>query len=93
MSQNNTGINKMYSSFILFFLLSVVFWFMTKLSKEYEGTIKYPVVYNNLPDNKLLQENPLDFIEVYVKASRQSNPFIFNSLQSVFENLHFFLHS
>ena len=69
MSQNNTGINKMYSSFILFFLLSVVFWFMTKLSKEYEGTIKYPVVYNNLPDNKLLQENPLDFIEVYVKAS------------------------
>ena len=59
----------MYSSFILFFLLSVVFWFMTKLSKEYEGTIKYPVVYNNLPDNKLLQENPLDFIEVYVKAS------------------------
>ena len=69
MSQNNTGINKMYSSFILFFLLSVVFWFMTKLSKEYEGSIKYPVVYTNLPDNKLLQENPLDFIEVYVKAS------------------------
>jgi len=69
MSQNNTGINKMYSSFILFFLLSVVFWFMTKLSKEYVGTVKFPVIYNNLPDNKLLQENPLDFIEIYVKTS------------------------
>ena len=69
MNQSNTGINKMYYSFILFFLLSVIFWFMTKLSKEYEGIIKFPVSYNNLPDNKLLQENPLDFIEIYVKTS------------------------
>lgn len=69
MNQKNTGINKMYYSFILFFLLSVVFWFMTKLSKEYEGTIKFPVTYNNLPDNKLLQENPLSFIEIHVKTS------------------------
>ncbi len=69
MNQNNTGINKMYYSFILFFLLSVVFWFMTKLSKEYDGTIKFPVIYNNLPDNKLLQENPLNFIEIHVKTS------------------------
>lgn len=59
----------MYYSFILFFLLSVVFWFMTKLSKEYDGTIKFPVIYNNLPDNKLLQENPLNFIEIHVKTS------------------------
>lgn len=69
MNQNNTGINKMYYSFILFFLLSVVFWFMTKLSKEYDGTIKFPVTYTNLPDNKLLQENPLNFIEIHVKTS------------------------
>ena len=69
MNQSNTGINKMYYSFILFFLISVIFWFMTKLSKEYEGIIKFPVSYNNLPDNKLLQENPLDFIEIYVKTS------------------------
>lgn len=69
MNKKNTGINKLYYSFILFFLLSVVFWFMTKLSKEYEGTIKFPVIYNNLPDNKLLQENPLDFIDIHVRAS------------------------
>ncbi len=69
MIQNNSGINKMYYSFILFFLLSVIFWFMTKLSKEYEGTIKFPVTYSNLPDNKLLQENPLNFIEIHVKTS------------------------
>ena len=69
MNQNNTGINKMYYSFILFFLLSIVFWFMTKLSKEYDGTIKFPVTYTNLPDNKLLQENPLNFIEIHVNTS------------------------
>lgn len=69
MNKKNTGINKLYYSFILFFLLSVVFWFMTKLSKEYEGTIKFPVIYNNLPDNKLLQENPLDLIDIHVRAS------------------------
>ena len=69
MNEKNTGINKLYYLFILFFLISVVFWFMTKLSKEYEGTIKFPVIYNNLPDNKLLQENPLDFIDIHVRAT------------------------
>ena len=59
----------MYYSFILFALLSIVFWFMTKLSKEYDSTIAYPISYNNLPDNKLLQEKPLDFIKIHIKTT------------------------
>ena len=82
MNEKNTGINKFYYLFILFFLISVVFWFMTKLSKEYEGTIKFPVIYNNLPDNKLLQENPLDFIDIHVRAMWLSDAISFASISN-----------
>jgi hypothetical protein len=69
MNQKNNGNNKMNYSFILFTLLSVVFWFMTKLSKEYDSTIAYPISYKNLPDDKLLQEAPLDFIKIHIKTT------------------------
>ena len=54
---------------MLFFLLSVVFWFLTKLSKEYESTIIYPIAYENLPDDKLPQEDLKSDIGVHVKAT------------------------
>jgi len=60
---------KMYHKFILFILLSFVFWCMTKLSKEYDTTIKYPISYQNLPNDKLLQEDPLSEIDVHIKAT------------------------
>jgi len=69
MNQKNNGNNKMNYSFILFTLLSVVFWFMTKLSKEYDSTIAFPISYKNLPDDKLLQEAPLDFIKIHIKTT------------------------
>ncbi len=59
----------MYHKFILFILLSFVFWCMTKLSKEYDTTIKYPISYQNLPNDKLLQEDPLSEIDVHIKAT------------------------
>jgi hypothetical protein len=42
---------------------------MTKLSKEYDTTIKYPISYQNLPNDKLLQEDPLSEIDVHIKAT------------------------
>ena len=54
---------------MLFFLVSVVFWFLTKLSKEYESTITYPVSYQNLPKDKLLQEEPQNAIDIHIKAT------------------------
>lgn len=61
--------NKMYHKFLLFIILSVVFWFMTKLSKEYDSTLEYPVSYINLPEDKLLQEAPVEVIEIHVKTT------------------------
>lgn len=42
---------------------------MTKLSKEYESTIQYPVEYKNLPSNKLLQGKPVSRVGIHVKTS------------------------
>ena len=42
---------------------------MTKLSKEYESTVAYPVQYENLPKDKLLQKQPVDEIGIHVKAT------------------------
>ena len=69
MNQKNNKSNKLYYTFILFSFLSVIFWFMTKLSKEYDSSIKYPVSYINLPSNKLLQEKPSEYIDVRIKAT------------------------
>lgn len=59
----------MYHKFLLFIIFSVVFWFMTKLSKEYDSTLEYPVSYINLPEDKLLQEAPVEVIEIHVKTT------------------------
>ena len=69
MNKKNNKSNKLYYTFILFSFLSVIFWFMTKLSKEYDSSIKYPVSYINLPSNKLLQEKPSEYIDVRIKAT------------------------
>lgn len=69
MNQKNNKSNKLYYTFILFSFLSVIFWFMTKLSKEYDSSIKYPVSYINLPSNKLLQEKPSEYIDIRIRAT------------------------
>ena len=69
MSPKKLTQKKMYHKFILFILLSFVFWCMTKLSKEYDTTIKYPISYQNLPNDKLLQKDPLSEIDVHIKAT------------------------
>lgn len=69
MNQLKSGNKAASKKFIFFILISVVFWFMTKLSKEYDDTIEYPVEYVNLPIDKLLQEDPVKKIDIHIKAS------------------------
>lgn len=66
MKKTNTSISK---NFILFFLIAVVFWFLTKLSKEYETTINYPISIENLPQDKLVQGKFTNQVGVHVKAT------------------------
>lgn len=69
MDLKNSGNVKMHRKYILFILASVVFWFMTKLSKEFGSLIEYPVSYKNLPANKLLQASPIESIKIYIRAT------------------------
>ena len=69
MLKNKNRNNKMDHKFVLFFIFSIVFWFMTKLSKEYDTTIEYPVSYINLVKDKLLQEAPTEMIKIHVKTT------------------------
>ena len=40
--------------FLFFLLLSTIFWFLNELSKNSTTTITYPVMYTNLPRDKIL---------------------------------------
>lgn len=44
-------------------------WLLITLSKEYITTITFPIVYNNLPNNKLLQTAPIKEIDLQIKAT------------------------
>jgi hypothetical protein len=43
--------------FAFFLLLSFVFWYLNSLGKDLEADIRYPVRYNNIPNDWKLNEN------------------------------------
>jgi YbbR domain-containing protein len=62
-------LNSISKNFALFFLVSIVLWFLTKLSKDYDSTVTYPVTYQNLPDDKLMQKAPPSTVDIHIKAT------------------------
>lgn len=56
-------------TFVVFIFLSLLFWFLTKLSKVYQDTIQIDVSYENLPNDKVLKNQLPDFIDMNVEAS------------------------
>jgi hypothetical protein len=64
----NKSTKKQHVLFV-FLLCSTLFWFLTKLSKEYETEVVYNVNYRNLPSSKLFQNTPVDAVKLYVKAT------------------------
>jgi len=43
--------------FLFCFIFSSLIWFLTKLSQEYNETITFPVVFTNLPSDKIVTNN------------------------------------
>lgn len=66
------------SVFAICFLLSALFWFLIKFSKEYTYYISCPIEFVNHPIDKYLQDEPPTEVKVKVKA------FGFNFLKNVF---------
>ncbi len=92
---------KISKSFLIFLGASVLIWFLITLSKEYTTSLTFSVSYKNIPQDKLLQKEPINTIEAIVKSSgfnilrtRLKNlniEFDANNLKQKTENKYFFL--
>lgn len=56
-------------SFFFFGFISLLFWFLTKLSKNYETTIEFPVDFVGLSEKKVINSDIPKMIPVHVKGT------------------------
>ena len=74
--------------FLICIVIATLFWFLNALNKEYTVDLIFPVRYTNLPQNKVLANNPPDQFVLKVnsygftilrhKLSMAFSPLIFN---------------
>ena len=50
------------------FLMSTLFWFLIKFSKEYTHYIDYPISYVNQPSDKYMKDQPVSELKVKVRG-------------------------
>ena len=55
--------------FFFFLLLAVIFWALTKFSKENTAKITANLAYNNVPNNYLLAEENISEIRVEITSN------------------------
>lgn len=60
---------KISKTFLVFLTISSLIWLLITFSKEYTTVIKYPVNYSNIAQDKLLQEAPIQSVDLTVKAT------------------------
>jgi hypothetical protein len=61
-------INRDAVVFIFFLFLSFGFWYLNSLGKEAETGIKYPVVYSNLPKDKVITDESSQKLNIFLKG-------------------------
>ena len=61
--------NKKLRVFLLFLLLSFLFWTLIKLSREYISEVEFGLNYTDVPKNKLIQNEPSEKIKLTLKTS------------------------
>ncbi len=60
---------KNFIIFLVFVLVSSVFWFLIALSKEYTTTISYPVKFTSLPKDRILVEKLPENIQLQIAGN------------------------
>ena len=55
--------------FIGFLFISALFWVIITFSKTYKATLSFPIKYTNLSQDKLLQDNPNESIQLNIKST------------------------
>jgi len=61
--------NNKLRSFLFFFLVSLLLWLLSQLSKNYYYTLKVPVIYYNFPADTYSDIAHVDTLKVRIKAS------------------------
>ena len=61
-------LNRRSVAFFLSLILSALFWLLTSLSKDYVDEVNIPVVYENLPENLIIVNQPVDMVTAEVKG-------------------------
>lgn len=54
--------------FLIFLVLSTLFWSLIKLSKEYISEVEFTLSYSEMPKNKLIQNEPETTVKLTVKT-------------------------
>ena len=49
-------------------ILSGLFWLLTSLSNEYQDELRFPIVYEGLPEDQLIVNNPEQYVSAEVKG-------------------------
>ena len=49
-------------------MLSILFWSLIKLSKEYIADVEFDLVYSDIPNNKLIQNEPDQKVKLTLKT-------------------------
>lgn len=60
--------NRKLRVFLLFLILSIIFWSLIKLSKEYIAEVEFDLNYTDIPNNKLIQNEPDQKIKLTLKT-------------------------
>jgi hypothetical protein len=60
--------NKKLRVFLLFLTMSILFWTLIKLSKNYIAEVEFNLVYTEIPKNKLLQNEPSAKIKLTINT-------------------------
>ena len=68
-TKNGIRLNRRVFTFLICLLVSISFWLMMSLSKEYSITISFPVNYVNLPTDKIIANNLPESIDIEIKAT------------------------
>ena len=68
---NNTEVRqnqKKLKIFLVFLLLATLFWSLIKLSKEYIAEVEFELSYSDIPNNKLIQNEPEEKVKLTLKT-------------------------
>ena len=60
--------HKKLKVFLVFLLLSILFWSLIKLSKEYIADVEFELAYSDIPKNKLIQNEPDKKVKLTLKT-------------------------